>query len=82
MNHGDAAEYLSTVFRPLLRVHSSTGIFADAFTLQSTAGFSWYDSILVASAMQAGCTQLFTEDLQHGQRFGSLRIVNPFLWPE
>ena len=38
-----------------------------------------YDSLIIASAMQAGCTVLYSEDLQHGQKIGSLRIVNPFL---
>lgn len=79
MNHADAEQYLNSVLRPLLRIHSSAGLFAEALTLQSTAGLSWYDSIIVASAIQAGCTHLLTEDLQHGQRFGLLRVMNPFL---
>ena len=75
----EAAQYLDAVFRPLLRVHSSSSLFAEALSLKSSAGFSWFDSILVASALQAECTHLYTEDLQHGQRIGKLRIVNPFL---
>jgi predicted nucleic acid-binding protein len=34
--------------------------------------------VLEAAALHAGCTTLFTEDLQHGQRVGDLEIVNPF----
>lgn len=41
--------------------------------------FSIYDGLIVASAIQAGCTTLFTEDLQHGQIIDGLRIENPFL---
>lgn len=42
-------------------------------------GFSVYDSMIVASALEAGCDQLLTEDLQHSQRIGdSLRVINPF----
>jgi predicted nucleic acid-binding protein len=33
----------------------------------------------VAAALEAGCRRLLTEDLQHGQKIGSLRIDNPFL---
>jgi len=42
--------------------------------------FSIYDSLIVASALEAGCTTLYTEDLQHDQLIeGKLRIVNPFV---
>ena len=38
---------------------------------------SW-DGLIVQAALDAGCTTLFTEDMQAGQRFGELEIVNPF----
>lgn len=42
-------------------------------------GFSIYDSMIVASALEHGCRTLLTEDLQHGQVIDKrLRIVNPF----
>lgn len=41
--------------------------------------FSIYDSMLLASALQAGCRTFYSEDLHHGQRIGSLTIRNPFL---
>jgi predicted nucleic acid-binding protein len=41
-------------------------------------GFSLYDSLIVASALDAGCTTLYTEDMQHGQIIDGLRIENPF----
>lgn len=40
-----------------------------------------YDSQIIASAIDAGCTVLYSEDMQHGQRIGSLTIRNPFLKP-
>jgi predicted nucleic acid-binding protein len=40
---------------------------------------SWYDSLIVAAAQQAGCKRLYSEDLQHGQQFGTMTIHNPFL---
>jgi predicted nucleic acid-binding protein len=42
-------------------------------------GYRIYDSLIVAAAMQAGCTTLYTEDMQHGFTTGKLTIVNPFL---
>lgn len=42
-------------------------------------GLSFYDALIVAAAVEAGCDTLFTEDLQHGRKFGDLAIVNPFI---
>jgi predicted nucleic acid-binding protein len=42
-------------------------------------GFSYWDSLLVASALESVCSILYTEDLQHGQVIDySLKIINPF----
>jgi predicted nucleic acid-binding protein len=42
-------------------------------------GFSIYDSMIAAAALQAGCDTLFSEDFQAGQVIdGRLKIVNPF----
>jgi predicted nucleic acid-binding protein len=79
MRQGDAEQYLATVFRPLLGVSSSPALYSEALHLQAQSGLSWYDSLIVSAAVQARCDFLLTEDLQHGQRFGSLRVANPFL---
>ena len=79
MQPADASQYLGTVFRPLLAVHSSQALYAEALQLQASSGFSWYDALIVSAAIQAKCDFLYTEDLQHGQRFGALQVRNPFL---
>jgi predicted nucleic acid-binding protein len=38
---------------------------------------SVYDASIVAAAQDAGCALLFSEDLQHGQKFGTLTVENP-----
>ena len=75
----DAEQYLSTVFRPLLAVQSSSALFAEALALQRRARISWYDSLIVAAALEAKCSWLYSEDLQHGQKFAGLTVKNPFL---
>jgi predicted nucleic acid-binding protein len=42
-------------------------------------GFSIWDGLIVAAAIDAKCSTLLTEDLQHGQVVEGLRIENPFL---
>jgi predicted nucleic acid-binding protein len=41
-------------------------------------GFSIYDGLIVAAAIRAGCSILYTEDLQQGQVIDQLTIQNPF----
>lgn len=74
----DAAELLHAVLLPLWHVHPSASLYEHALHVQTRQGFSFYDSLVVASALQAGCKRLLTEDLQHGQKVGTLRIENPF----
>ena len=79
MSCAEAEQYLSTTFHPLLALHSSHGLYSRALQLASTNSLSWYDSLIVASAIEGRCRVLCSEDFQHGQRFGALRIENPFL---
>ena len=59
--------------RPIgVEIHTS------AVALARSHGFSFYDALIVASALDAGCETLLTEDLQDGRRVNGLTIVNPF----
>ena len=49
-----------------------------ALALARDHGFAFYDALIVAAAIEAGCDVLYSEDLQHGRKFGALTIVNPF----
>ncbi|CAK0769179.1 Ribonuclease VapC [Gammaproteobacteria bacterium] len=51
-----------------------------AFTIAERYGFSHYDSMIIAAAMEANCTTLYSEDMQHGQVINQqLSIINPFV---
>ena len=50
-----------------------------AWALCTAHSIAWYDAIIVQSALDANCTQLYSEDLQNGCVFsGRLTVVNPF----
>jgi predicted nucleic acid-binding protein len=50
-----------------------------AVDLARRHGFNLYDALIIAAALEAQCTMLVTEDLQHGQVIsGSLTVHNPF----
>jgi len=78
MLHEDAEQYLTTVFRPLLALHSSVALYQEALALRHRYRLNWFDSLIVAAALAAECDVLYSEDLQHGQKFGGLRVENPF----
>ena len=46
--------------------------------LSHSAELSLWDALVVQAAARAKCRTLYTEDLTHGQSFGSLEIINPF----
>jgi predicted nucleic acid-binding protein len=54
--------------------------FAKALLIFERYGFSIFDCLIVASALETDCNFLYTEDLQHNQLIeGKLKIINPFL---
>ena len=40
---------------------------------------SWRDALVVTSAVESGCSVLWSEDLADGQRYGSVTVRNPFV---
>jgi predicted nucleic acid-binding protein len=79
MSSADAEQYLSTTFRPLLSVHSSPALYIEALRIGARFRLPWYDSLIVASAIEGQCDVLYSEDFQNGQQFGALTIANPFV---
>ncbi len=49
-----------------------------AVDISERYGFHFFDSLIVAAALRAKCSILYTEDLQHGQKIEGLTIRNPF----
>ena len=70
--------YLETVLAPLLRVSASVALYRRALEVQARWGFGFYDSLIVAAALAAGCARLLSEDLRHGQKIETLTIHDPF----
>lgn len=53
-----------------------------ALSAKARFQISYWDAAIVEAARAQGCRELLTEDLNHGQEFGSVRVVNPFLGVE
>ena len=73
-------QFIAAAMQPLNRMPSSPALLDAALDLQAETRYSFYDSLVLAAALQAGADVLYSEDLQHNQLVGgTLRIVNPFL---
>jgi len=79
MTVAEAEQYLTTVLRPLLAVHSSPAIYFEALRIRERHRISWYDSLIVAAAMEGRCEKLYSEDLQPGRKLEGIEIENPFV---
>ncbi|OPY95933.1 twitching motility protein PilT [Bradyrhizobium sacchari] len=72
-----ALQSLRFRFPDIVPLTSDTHAAALALARDHTLAF--YDALIVAAAIEAGCDTLYSEDLQHGRSIGGITIVNPFL---
>ena len=49
-----------------------------AWVVRQANGYQWFDCLLLAAAILAGCRYFLTEDMAHGATFEGLTLVNPF----
>ena len=74
----DLRAYLDGVLAPLCQVFADASLFRLALAVKAETGYGFYDSLIVSGALQAGCTRLYSEDLQDGRAIRGLVIENPF----
>ena len=74
----DCRRYLEQVLVPLWRISPTAVLYRAALDIQEQSGYGFYDSLIVASALDAGCGTLYSQDLQDGREFGALTVVDPF----
>lgn len=67
--------HLSTL--PLVAIDSP--LVLSAIRRSQQLSLSFWDALIVESALQCGAARVWTEDMQHGQVIDGLRIENPFL---
>lgn len=57
----------------------SVALVLGAIDLTRLVSLSFWDALIVEAARAAACEVLLSEDLQHGQFIGGVRVVNPFV---
>jgi predicted nucleic acid-binding protein len=66
------------LYRAWVRQDTSADTVRRATEIAELARLSFWDSLIVAAAEEAGCEELLSEDMGHGQQVAGMRIVNPF----
>jgi predicted nucleic acid-binding protein len=73
------SSFLNEIMQSTFFITSSPKTTFKAHEIHAKYSFSFYDSMIISSSLEAGCDCLITEDLHQGQLIeGSLKIINPF----
>ncbi len=69
------------VWQPL---EISSTLIESSWDIQDQYGYSWWDTLILSSALFLDCRYLLSEDMQHEQKVGNLTIINPLIvgWHE
>ena len=78
LTEDEMGRYMRDVLAPLYRVQPDVRLYQKALEIRSRYRFSFYDALIVAAAVEAGCKTLYSEDLTHAQQIDGVTIVNPF----
>ena len=82
MPESDLLNVVEGLYRRCRVVETGLECHRRASRLRAAHGFSYWDSLILAAALEAGCSTLYSEDMQHGQVVnGSLTIHNPLIYP-
>jgi predicted nucleic acid-binding protein len=77
LSHPEALEFVEALLQfPIHIVDLST--IQDALAVKEKYVISYWDAVVIASAEALGCETLYTEDLNDGQSYGGVKVVNPF----
>lgn len=79
MDRDEINVYMKTVLIPLWSVYPSIKLYQKCLDIQERYKFSFYDSLIIAATLEAGCTTLYSKDLQHGQQIDTVTVHNPFI---
>ncbi len=79
MNLRELERFIEDVLSHLWKVYASQDLIYSAIGLKEQFNYSSYDSLILAAALEAGCSTLYSEDLQHEKKIYSVQIINPFL---
>ena len=80
LSHSEIAYYVKEIAKQTYVKSLTIETIELCLRIKEKCHFSWWDSLVLSSALESNCSILYSEDLQHGQVIeNSLKIVNPFV---
>lgn len=79
LSYADCKLYVDKVLMFLWDIYPGIELIHSALDVSERWKYSFHDSLIIAAALEASCSILYSEDLQHEQKIYSLQIINPFL---
>lgn len=70
---------IEDLLKPLCAHSPNLDFYKRALKLCASNSINFYDALIVQAALDCGCVKLYSEDMQDGQQFDSLTIINPFV---
>ena len=77
MTEDEVRQYIEA-FQRMRIVFQQSGWTVRALEIRKQYGLQFYDSLLLAAAEASGCDEFWTEDLNDGQMYCGIKVVNPF----
>jgi len=77
MDHQTARQIVADLTQWRLHAPKASDLL-QAIDLQMSYQLTFWDALVVQSAVSLGCKKLFSEDLNHGQVYGDVQVINPF----
>jgi len=71
-------QFIHACYQRYLIVALDETLFTTACNIRENYNISYYDSLIVSSAINASCSILYSEDMHHNLKIDLLTIINPF----
>lgn len=79
ISHNNAIAFIESIGH--IRIQDITfEVFRKAVSFSQRFHISYWDSAILAAAEVAGCIEVYSEDLNHGQDYDGIRVINPFVY--
>lgn len=77
LGHDEAMEFIRA-WRRFSTQELALAVLDEALATKARFQISYWDAAIIAAARASGCTEVLSEDLNDGQDYGGVRVVNPF----
>ena len=78
LRESDARREAEDMLQQYVVLYPNEGVVRTALRGAATYGLSWFDAHLWAYAEVYGLDTIYSEDFEHGRRYGMVRVTNPF----